>query len=176
MRTNISRLSLPAFLLGLALISSCGREEPTVAPPPPVIPGEVMMNEIWSRGVPGNLDWIEIYNPSSLPIDISAYKIYDGGGQGGTKPKKGFPAGTVVPAKGFYVIVTDTNASATILDGFGLSSAGEQVWLDNASGTLIDTYTFLATPLETQSWGRLPDGASTWQLLGTVTRGAANKQ
>ena len=138
MRTNISRLSLPAFLLGLALISSCGREEPTVAPPPPVIPGEVMMNEIWSRGVPGNLDWIEIYNPSSLPIDISGYKIYDVGGQGGTKPKKGFPAGTVVPAKGFYVIVTDTNTSASITDGFGLSgTSGETVWLENGAGSFV---------------------------------------
>jgi hypothetical protein len=175
MRTCISRLSLPVFLLGLTLISSCGREEPPVALPPPVVPGEVVMNEIYSRGVAGNLDWIEIYNPSSLPIDISGYKIYDVGGQGGTKPKKGFPAGAVVPAKGFYVIVTDTNSSATVLDGFGLSSAGEQVWLDNASGTLVDTYTFLAMS-ETQTWGRLPDGAANWQLLNTITRGAANKQ
>jgi hypothetical protein len=175
MRTYISRLSLPALLLGLVLISSCGREEPTVAPPPPVIPGEVVMNEIYSRGVPGNLDWVEIYNPSSAPISIGGYLIYDAGGQGGTKPKKAIPAGAVVLAKGFYVVVTDTNTSATILDGFGLSSAGEQIWLENAGGTLVDTYTFLAMS-ETQTWGRLPDGEANWQLLNTITRGAVNKQ
>jgi hypothetical protein len=176
MRTHNSKLFLPALLLGLALISSCGREEPTVAPPPPVIPGEVVMNEVFSVGVAGNLDWIEIYNPSSLPIDISAYKIYDVGGQGGTKPKKGFPAGTVIPGNGFYVIVTDTNTSASITDGFGLSgTSGETVWLDNAAGTIVDVIAFPAMS-GTQTYGRLPDGASTWQLLSTVTRGAANKQ
>jgi hypothetical protein len=176
MRTYISRLFLPALLVGLVLICSCSREEPFVAPPLPIIPGEVMMNEIFSVGVTGNLDWIEIYNPSSLPIDISAYKIYDVGGQGGTKTKKGFPAGTVVPAKGFYVVTTDTNTSATIADGFGLSgTSGETVWLDNAAGTIIDICAFPAMS-GAQTWGRLPDGGTTWQLLGTVTRGTANKQ
>ena len=77
--------------------------------PPPVVPGEVIMNEVYSRGTAGNLDWVEIYNPSSLPINIGGYKIYDAGGQTGVKEKKTIPAGTIVPAKGFFVVVTDTN-------------------------------------------------------------------
>ena len=58
------------------------------------------MNEIYSRGVAGNLDWIEIYNGASTQIDVSGYKIYDNGGQGGTKPKKALPAGTHHPLEG----------------------------------------------------------------------------
>jgi hypothetical protein len=136
----------------------------------------VVINEVFAAGTPGNLDWVEIYNPSTQPVDISGYKIYDVGGQGGTKPKKGFPAGTVVAAKAFYVIVTDTNTSASITDGFGLSgTSGETVWLDNAAGTIVDFIAFPAMSAA-QSYGRLPDGASTWQLLGTVTRGTANRQ
>jgi hypothetical protein len=130
------------------------------------------MNEIYSRGVAGNLDWIEIYNGSTSQLDISGYKIYDIGGQGGTKPKKLFPVGTIVPAKGFHVIITDTADFAGDLSGFGLSSNGEIVWFEDASGTLLDSITFPAMGT-TQSYGRLPDGG-VWQLLNTITRGFTN--
>jgi predicted extracellular nuclease len=128
----------------------------------------IMMNELYSRGTEADPDWIEIYNSSSSAIDITGYKIYDSGGNAGTKPKKEFPSGTIVPANGFFVIVTD-DADAS---GFGLSSAGEEVWLENASGTVIDNVVFTAMS-ETQSYGRLPDGG-TWQLLSTITRGTSN--
>ena len=175
MRT-LSAFCLTILLgLGLIILSSCSRQEPALVEPPPVVPGEVILNEVYSRGTPGNLDWVEIYNPSSLPINIGGYKIYDAGGQTGVKEKKTIPAGAIVPAKGFYVVVTDTNSSAAVSDGFGLSSAGEQVWLENASGTLIDTITFLAMET-TQSYGRYPDGGTVWAVLSQYTRGAANKQ
>jgi hypothetical protein len=175
MRT-FKALSLTVLLvLGLLGLNSCSRQEPALVEPPPVVPGEVMMNEVFSRGTAGNLDWVEIYNPSSLPINIGGYKIYDPGGQTGVKEKKTIPAGTIVPAKGFFVVVTDTNSNAAVSDGFGLSSAGEQVWLENATGTLIDTITFLAMDV-TQSYGRYPDGEAAWAVLSQFTRGTANKQ
>jgi len=131
----------------------------------------IVMNELFSRGVPGNLDWIEMYNSNAISVDISGYKIYDAGGQGGTKPKKGFPAGTIIPAKGYFVITVDS----TDASGFGLSSTGEPVWLENASGNVIDNVALPAVPATTQSYGRYPDGGSTWQILNTITRDAANK-
>ena len=133
-----------------------------------------VMNEIYSRGVAGNLDWIEIYNPSETQIDISGYKIYDSGGQAGTKPKKLFPTGTIIPAKGFYVIITDTASFDGDLSGFGLSSGGETAWLEDAAGTLIDEIAFPAMPDVTQSYGRNPDGSANWELLNTITRGTSN--
>ncbi len=132
----------------------------------------IFMNEIYSRGTAGNLDWIEIYNTTTGAINITGYKIYDIGGQSGSKTKKQFPDGTIVPAKGFYVIITDTADFAGDLSGFGLSSAGEAVWLEDATGTVIDTVVFLAMSA-TQSYGRNPDGGS-WQLLNTITRGTSN--
>ncbi|MBP6979085.1 MAG: lamin tail domain-containing protein [Bacteroidales bacterium] len=136
-----------------------------------VIPDVVLiwMNELYSRGTTEDPDWIEIFNDSDKDIDLSGYKIYDSGGQSGSKPKKEFPAGTVIPTGGFFVIVTDDEAES----GFGLSSGGEQVWLENADGTVIDSVTFPALE-ETQSYGRYPDGIDNWQILYTVTRGAAN--
>ena len=133
----------------------------------------VKMNEIYSRGVSGNLDWIEIYNPSFTSIDISGYKIYDSGGKSGSKPKKLFPSGTIIPAQGFYVIITDTADFVGDLSGFGLSSSGETVWFEDQTGLLLDSVVFTAIDV-TQSYGRYPDGSANWQLLNTITRGTAN--
>jgi hypothetical protein len=132
----------------------------------------IVMNEIYSRGTAGNLDWIEIYNPSTNAVTITGYKIYDIGGQSGSKTKKQFPDGTIVPAKGFYVIITDTADFTGDLSGFGLSSSGEKVWLEDNTGTIIDSVNFPAMST-TQSYGRNPDG-ETWQLLNTITRGFSN--
>lgn len=128
----------------------------------------VVMNEIYSRGTTTDPDWIELYNKSNAAIDISGYKIYDAGGQGGTKAKKPIPSGTTIPAKGFYVVVTDDGAA----DAFGLSSSGEKVWLENAAGTIVDTITFAAHSA-TQSYARIPDGG-TWQVVNAITRGVTN--
>ncbi len=132
----------------------------------------IKMNEIYSRGVPGNLDWIEIYNSSSTPVDISGYKIYDNGGQSGSKPKKLFPTGTIIPAYGYTVIITDTADFVGDLSGFGLSSGGEWVWLADTSGVVIDSVQFAAMATN-QSYGRAPDGGP-WKLLSTITKGKSN--
>ncbi len=131
----------------------------------------IVMNEIFSRGVAPDLDWIEMYNPNNASIDISGYKIYDIGGQSGGKPKKVFPAGTIIAANGFFVITTDT----TDASGFGLSSTGETAWLENANGNIIDQIAFPAMPVATTSYCRIPDGSTTWQISTTITKGATNK-
>ena len=130
----------------------------------------VVINELFSRGTAVELDWIEIYNPATSSIDITGYKIYDSGGFNGTKPKKLFPGGSVIPANGFLVIITDD----TDPSGFGLSSSGEKVWFENASGTVIDSVDLLAVTDTSASYGRLPDGSANWQILVPRTRGFSN--
>ena len=161
----------PILLVALLPFVSCDRPEPFVAPIV-VEPTVIKINEVWSRGVPTDPDWIEIYNASSFPVTLAGYKIYDIGGQGGTKPKLSIPAGTTIPAKGYFVIVTDI---LTTIDpaGFGLSSAGEEVWLEDASGKVIDNVAFLVMDVA-QSYSRIPDGG-TWALTSSITKGAANK-
>lgn len=129
----------------------------------------IFMNEIYSRGTAENPDWIEIYNDGSTEIDLTGWLIYDSGGNSGSKPKKEFPQGTIIPAKGFYVIVVDDEDPS----GFGLSSGGEEVWLEKPDATIADNIIFPALE-ETQSYGRYPDGSENLQILETVTPGAAN--
>ncbi len=133
----------------------------------------VTMNEIYSRGVAGDLDWIEVYNPASVSVDISGYKIYDIGAQSGTKAKKLFPAGTIVPAKGFASIIVDTATFAGDTSGFGLSNNGETVWLENAAGVLIDTCVIPALGLDT-SYSRIPDGSRVWAKTTPRSKGRSN--
>jgi hypothetical protein len=129
---------------------------------------DILMNEIYTRGTTVDPDWIEIFNSSASSTDISGYKIYDSGGQSGTKPKKEFPTGTIIPSNGFLVILTDDTSSS----GFGLSSSGEKVWLENTTGLIVDSVTFPLLTVD-QSYGRIPDG-SVWQILDTITRGISN--
>jgi hypothetical protein len=135
------------------------------APPSAII----LMNEVYSRGIPDAPDWIELYNASTFSADISGYKLYDSGGKSGSKAKKEIPAGTTIPAGGFYVMVVDDGTAS----GFGLSSGGETAWFENASGTILDTIAFPAMA-ETESFGRLPDGSANWQLLASITKGSPN--
>ena len=128
----------------------------------------ISMNEIYSRGTTSDPDWIEIYNSTSSEIDISGYKIYDSGGESGSKPKKEFPSGSVIPSNGFIVILTDESSTS----GFGLSSAGEKVWLEDASGSVIDTVSFPVLTAS-ESYGRIPDGGA-WQILSTISQGISN--
>ena len=133
----------------------------------------VVMNEIYSRGVAGDLDWIEVYNPQSVSVDISGYKIYDSGAKAGTKSKKLFPAGTILPAKGFAMIVVDTATFAGDTSGFGLSSSGETVWLENAAGTLIDTCAIPALGTDS-TYARIPDGSKVWAKIPNRSKAASN--
>ncbi len=132
---------------------------------------DVMMNEAFSRGVPEAPDWVEIYNPNTVAVNLTGYTIYDGAGNAGTKEKKQFPAGAVVPALGFYVIVTDDSETGN----FGLGSGGDEIWLENSSGVVIDHVQIPAMPIETTSYCRIPDGSDNWQISNTVTRGASNQ-
>jgi hypothetical protein len=162
-----------AVLAVALLLVSCSRPEPAPTAPVVVEQTVIKINEIYSRGVTSDPDWIELYNGGTTAVDISGYKIYDIGGQGGTKPKMVLPTGATIPAKGYYVVVTDI-PTTTDPSGFGLSSAGEEVWLENKSGTVIDDVTFPAMDV-TQTYSRIPDGSANWALTSNMTKGGANK-
>ena len=139
------------------------------APNSNVTPSVLFMNEVFSRGTVEDPDWIEIYNSSSGDIDLTGYKIYDVGGYSGTKPKKEFPDGTIIPANGFYVIIVDDDDPS----GFGLGKNGEEIWLEDPNGVVIDNYIFQAME-ETQSYGRQPDGTANFFIFIEITKGSSN--
>lgn len=146
----------------IALALSCSKEEDPD-------PGEVTtdenlyINEIYASGS----DWIELYNASASPKDISGYKVYDD-----PTSKYTLPNGTSVPANGHLVIHCD-DLNTGLHTNFKLTSSGETVYLENKGGELIDKVVFPALN-DGQSYGRFPDGSATFKISGTTTQGSSN--
>ncbi|HEY8936646.1 MAG TPA: lamin tail domain-containing protein, partial [Cyclobacteriaceae bacterium] len=155
------RFHLVILILGGSfLLQDCT----TKSDPSPVVTSEgIYINELYSTGN----DWIELYNDNSSSKDISGYLIYDH-----ASDKYTLPANTVIPSKGFLVLNCDGTATA-LNTNFKLSSDGETVYFENASGTLIDMVKFPAM-VDGQSYARIPDGTGDFVITGSVTKDISN--
>ena len=119
-------------------------------------------------------DWAEIYNDESAPVDMTDMGFTDAL----ANPAKWlFPAGTVIPAKGFLLVWCDDAGPGTgVHAGFKLSKGGEALGLfDNElnSRQLIDSFSFGAQ-VDDISQGRKPNGSAGIVTLTKVTPGASN--
>lgn len=150
-----------SFLASLSFLTSCTKEE---ADPDPVVTGDenVYINEIYASGD----DWIELFNKSAEAKDIGGYKIYDD-----PTNKYTLPSGTLVPANGFLVILCD-DLNSGLHTNFKLTSAGETVYLESTTA-VIDKVTYPVLD-NGQSYGRYPDGSTTFAVSGNTTQGASN--
>ncbi|MBL9167603.1 MAG: lamin tail domain-containing protein [Verrucomicrobiales bacterium] len=118
----------------------------------------VVINEYLANPGPDRTDFVELYNHSSVAVDISGCLLSDAAHT--NKFKVPFP--TVLPPRGF---VAFHQASL----GFALSSAGETLYLRNPSGTrVLDAVRFEAQAHGVSS-GRQPDGAPRFTELAFPT-------
>lgn len=117
-------------------------------------------------------DWIELYNSTNQPMDISGYGLSDKA----AKPMKWvFPAGTTVPANGYLVVFAsgkDLAAGGELHTSFKLSKDGETVVLTGADGTCLDTLTVPALKGDV-TYGRFKNGSANLTKL-TPTPGKSN--
>jgi hypothetical protein len=105
-------------------------------PDPPYGVG-VIVNEILSHTDPPYEDAIELYNPTTDPIDIGGWFLSDDLNRTNAASdydlkKYKIPAGTQVPAGGFAVFYQQDFGSASSGVPFGLSEHGDQVYLASA--------------------------------------------
>ncbi len=113
-------------------------------------------------------DAIELKNLTNTDIDVSGFGIAD---DDSTLPWI-LPAGTLVPANGFLVIIADGQASELQTD-FRLSAGGELVHLRDASGDTVDRLEFPSQRADI-SYGRLQDGSIAF--FSTPSIGAENDE
>ena len=139
-------------------IASCSGDDD------PVVPKDegIYVNEVYSSGP----DWIELYNSTDETITITDYAIYDD-----ATNKYKLPSASI-PAKGFLVLMCDDTGTG-LNTNFKLTSDGETVYLENASGELIDQVEFPDMG-EGQSYGRYPDGSATLLVSGSTSQGISN--
>lgn len=117
-------------------------------------------------------DWIELYNDSSSPVDLTGYYLSD---DELLSTKWQFPSATI-GANSYLVIIAsseDTIISSEIHTNFSLSKGGEFVSLHNASNVLVDSVTFPSTSTDL-SYARNGANPSEW-IYATPTFEAVNE-
>lgn len=108
----------------------------------------VVINEILTNGSQDE-DWVEFYNGGSADADLEGYVLYD---DGGVEKAFTFPAGTVVPAGGYLVMVAKEEGSFD----FGLGKKGDALTLLDASGAVTDEVEIPALD-DDETYGRRTD-------------------
>jgi hypothetical protein len=156
----IKKCGLLTLLLLIILTNACKKTYETV-------PAEIVINELMpanSNTVTDNYgeydDWIELFNLSSSPVDLSGYYLSDNH----KKPAKWqIPNGTEIPGKGYLIIWADGDSTQFGLHAnFKLSSTGEEAVLTKPDHTITDKVSFPA-PTEELSYSRVPNGTGTFK-------------
>jgi endonuclease YncB( thermonuclease family) len=109
--------------------------------------------ELNPRGDDMEEEWIELYNPSAVDINISNFEI----NPLFQSPTIELPPDAVIEAGETYVIE---------LEGSPLSNTGESLVLANATGNIQDrTPSLVDRSDDDRTWQRVPDGNNEWQFL-----------
>lgn len=121
-----------------------------------VVSDAIVINEIFYHGPGTSIEqWVELYNRSGAPVDVSLWKLSDG-------ISYQFPVGTPpIPAGGYAVVAWDTAAFNT-LHGFvpygpfsgSLSGKGEKLTLRDANDNVADQLTYA----DSGRWSQWADG------------------
>lgn len=121
-------------------------------------------------------DWIELYNPLDVPVDIAGMYLTD---NSKNKDLHLIPLGnsdsTMIAPKGFMLLWADgdTDQGVRHLD-FKLSANGETIGMYGLGAKKeIDIIDFAKQPLDI-SYGLVKDGASTWMFFEKPTPNASN--
>jgi hypothetical protein len=117
-------------------------------------------------------DWIELYNDVDSAVDLSNWFITD---DLNDSTKWQIPEGVVIEAGEFLVIWADENDTSLIHlhTSFRLSKSGEAIGLFDSDTILIDSIVYQEQFVDI-SFGRHPDGSTTWNFFDTPTLGMSN--
>lgn len=157
-----------AFAASLALVTVSSNRINT-----PIVLNEVLVDNRSLANEFGHAGWVELFNPSDAPVDLTGLSLTDDLAQ---SRKWMAPAGTTLPADARLVIFCDpTKPAGTNNTGFALDARGGGVYLFDAQvrgGPLLDSVTF-GLQVADLSIGRINDGDGAW-LLTLATPGTAN--
>lgn len=116
--------------------------------------------ELNPRGSDVGKEWIELYNPSDVEVNISGFEI-----RTSFKPTTIELPDVVIDANETYVVELDRRM---------LSNTAESLVLANASGETIDrTPSLVDSSDDSRTWQRIPDGSDEWRFVAG-TRGELN--
>ncbi len=123
----------------------------------------IVINELLGHAETGQLDFIELYNGSARPMDLTACYLSDDR----LAAKYRIPDGTVLGPHA-RVVFDETQL------GFALDAAGEAVFLIHPALDRVLDAVRLTPQRQGTALGRFPDGADQWHALDQPTPGKAN--
>ncbi len=149
------------------------RDNPKVQIAWPVVSSPITINEILAQNLTGAIDelgqredWVELYNTSNAPVDISGMWLSDSL----VVLKYQFPVGTIVPANGVVRVWCDEDGTQGPLHAnFKLSTTGETVVLYDNTGLALVEYRDFGPQSADVSTGRMNDGSTPWVTFPTPT-------
>ena len=128
---------------------------------------EILIDGVFESDASTNDEFVEIYNPTANPIDVSNWTIdYRSASSTTFNTKYTFPAGTIIQSHKYFlfggggVLNRDNNTESLLL---GLSNTGAGLFLRNSSSTTIDLIgwgTAISTNFEGTVAVKPPQGVS----------------
>ena len=145
-----------------------------------VLKAQVVINEYsasnishYSDNFGNNEDWIEIYNPTTSPVDLTGWYLSD-------KPsdliKFQIPSGTVAAGGRIMIVCSgrDEFSGGIIHTSFKLTQTKpEEIILSDPAALIVDQIQMIPCQLD-HSRGRSSDGGATWSLFTNPSPNAAN--
>lgn len=129
----------------------------------PVVINEIMAsNSVTASDDAGEYDdWVELYNNSSSPVDLSGYYLTD---NLAVLDKWQLPANTILPGNSYMILWADEDSSQGWNHmNFKLSASGEAVMLLDGQSRFIDSLHFAAQTTD-MGLARVPNGTGDFMI------------
>ena len=142
------------------------------------IPHPVVINEFMSSNrtvmtdEDGDYDdWVELYNNSDQPYDLSGYYLSD---KEHDITRWTIPSGTVIPANGYLIFWLDgKDRDQGLHTNFSLGRGGEAIYLTTPDLKFADRVIYGAMEHDT-SYARVPNGTGDFVIFDRPTFNASN--
>jgi hypothetical protein len=135
---------------------------------PPLL-DHLVITEIMAAPNTGEVEWVELFNRTGAPIDLSGYKIGDEETIGGTEAMRQFPPGAVIQPDQVIILAMDANifqATYGFLPDYEIVNTGSPIpdlfdyppWANGAfslsnTGDELLLLDFFDDPVDTVAWG-----------------------
>ena len=150
---------------------------------PTEVAENIVINEVLAHTDWPQVDFIEIYNPTSLEIDLGGWWLTD---ETDYWQKYEIPSNKVIPAGGYLVIYEDDDGDTSNNSGlsseyfgrkFSLSSHGEKIYLSSPTGDYHHGFEFPASE-NGISFGRYinSEGRELFPVLNSITESSKNSE
>ena len=117
-------------------------------------------------------DWIELYNAGPQTVNLSGMYLTDDLTDSTCWQ---FAENTTIGPGEYLLVMAERNGGGPYAS-FGLNANGEEIGLFDKDGVTLIDYVEFAKQIQDVSYGRIPDGGSSWNYLISATPGYSNHQ